>query len=221
MRSDADIQQAVLRELQWDPRVDGAEVGVSVDDGVVILSGIVGVWAKKLAAQEAAHRVLDVLDVANDLEVVHTDGTTRTDPEIARAVRHALEWTLTVPAERIQTTVSKGWLTLEGDVDAWYQREDAEIAVRNLDGVRGVTSRVVLRPAKVSADDIRDEIEEALERRAERATKHLQIMVGQDGTVTLSGPIHSHREREAIVGAARHTRGVRTIDDRLYIDLGT
>jgi osmotically-inducible protein OsmY len=144
--TDAQVQQSVLRELQWDTRVDETEVGVEVDDGIVILTGTVGSWAKRLAAQEAAHRVSGVLDVANDLVVEVPGNRARTDTNIARAVRHALEWNVFVPDERIRSSVSNGWVTLEGDVDYWTQREDAENAIRHLDGVAGVSNRIAIEP---------------------------------------------------------------------------
>jgi osmotically-inducible protein OsmY len=140
--TDIQLQEQVLNELKWDARVDPADVGVTVDDGVVTLAGTVGSYAERMAANEAAHRVRGVRDVANELEVRLPDILQRTDTEIARAVRWALEWDVLVPDERIQSSVSNGWVTLEGTVDKPTQREDAERAVRNLAGVRGVTNDI-------------------------------------------------------------------------------
>ncbi|HEY7547501.1 MAG TPA: BON domain-containing protein, partial [Blastocatellia bacterium] len=102
-KSDAQIQQEVLQELKWDSRVDESEIGVSVSDGVVTLTGTLGNYAKKLAAQEAAHRVAGVLDVANDIQVRVFESVNPSDTEIAQAVRRALEWDVWVPDERIQS----------------------------------------------------------------------------------------------------------------------
>jgi osmotically-inducible protein OsmY len=113
VKSDAQIQREVLEELKWDTRVDETDVGVEVDAGVVTLTGTVANYAKRLAAQEAAHRVRGVLDVANDIQVKITGGPVRTDTEIAQAVRAALEWDAHVPHERIQSTVANGIVTLE------------------------------------------------------------------------------------------------------------
>lgn len=117
-KSDSQIQQDVLQELRWDPRVDAAEVGVQVKDGVVTLTGEIGSLAKRLAAREAAHRVAGVLDVADDLVVKLPGAMRRTDDELARTVRQALEWDAFVPDRRIRSTVSNGWVTLQGDVDS-------------------------------------------------------------------------------------------------------
>src|SRR6266542_2713292 len=131
MKTDSEIQQAVLEELKWDTRVEETDVGVEVDSGVVTLTGTVNSYAKRMAAQEAAHRVGGVLDVANDIQVRVPSMLERTDTEIALAVRRALEWDVQVPDRSIQSTVSDGIVTLEGSVDFWHQREDAERAVRN------------------------------------------------------------------------------------------
>jgi len=205
-KTDSEIQQDVLRELKWDTRVDEAAVGVAVKDGVVTLTGTVSSLAKKMAAQEAAHRVGGVLDVANDIQIKTPDSLARTDPEIAQAVRHALVWNDFVPDRRIRSTVSDGIITLEGEVDYWSQREDAERSIRNLVGVRGVKNQIQIKPAPV-AQNIRKSIQEALERHAEHEAKRIQVLVS-DGKVTLSGAVDSWTEKQAVLGAARGTLGV-------------
>jgi osmotically-inducible protein OsmY len=216
-RSDAAIQQDVLRELQWDTRVEETEVGVEVDDGIVTLTGTVSSYAKKLAAQEAAHRVRGVRDVVNNITVKIPGVGGRTDADIARAVRQTLEWDPLVPEERISTTVSDGWVTLEGEVDRWTQREDAEHAVRHLAGVLGVTNRITVRAPHVAPATVRTAIEEALERQAEREAARIQVAI-HDGTVTLSGHVRSWREKEASLAAAGHAPGVHGVEDRIRIE---
>lgn len=215
-KTDSAIKEAVLRELKWDTRVKDTEVGVEVDGGIVTLTGTVGSWAKRQAAQVAAHRVAGVLDVANDIEVrVSRSGLNDTD--IARAVRHALEWNVFVPDKRIRSTVSDGVVTLEGDVDCGSEREDAERAVRDLAGVRSVLNRLDVRVQPVEPKAVRQAIEQALERQAEREGRNLDIQV-RDGHVSVSGVVRSLREREAVLGAARGTAGVRNVDSHLRID---
>jgi osmotically-inducible protein OsmY len=217
-KSDSQIQQDVLRELSWDPRVEETEVGVEVDRGIVTLTGTVSSLAKREAAQEAAHRVAGVLDVANDLTVKVPGGFVRTDTEIAQAVRRALEWDALVPHERIQSTVSNGWVTLEGNVDTWTEREDAERAVQNLVGVRGVSDTITVLLSKlVLAERVREAIEDALERRAEREAKRIRVDVTPGGTVTLTGDVRSWAEKRATLAAARFAPGVRSVQDHLEI----
>jgi osmotically-inducible protein OsmY len=216
-KTDAEIQQDVLRELKWDTRVNETQVGVEVSSGVVTLSGTVNSWAKRTAAQEAAHRVLGVLDVANDLQVRLTGTLGRTDTEIARSVRHSLEWDVFVPDTRIRSTVSEGQVTLEGEVDYWTQREDAGKAVRNLAGVRSVLNLISIKPPKVAAEAVHKAIEEALERRADREAQRIKVEL-HDGRVSIAGTVRSWGERMAAVEAARATAGVLVVDDRLRID---
>ncbi len=216
VKTDAQIQQDVLRELAWDTRVDPTEIGVEVKGGVVTLSGIVASWAKKLAAEEAAHRVSGVLDVANDV-IVHVEGAeVPTDAEIATAVRNALRWDVFVPDDRIQSTVANGVVTLTGDVETFAQREDAERAVTNLAGVRLVFNEIAVASMEVTPETLRDAIHAALERHADRDAERLQLDI-EGGRVTLHGSVHSWREREAIVGAVTGTRGVETVVDRLRL----
>ena len=217
-RSDAEIQQDVLRELKWDTRIEETDVGVEVDDAIVTLTGTVGSWAKRMAAQEAAHRVAGVLDVANDIKVKVPGDIGRTDTEIAAAVRRALEWDVLVPEARLKSTVANGWVTLEGTVDVWSQRQDAERAIRNLAGVRGVTNAIQISPPPALPLDVRLAIEQALERQAVREARKIRLDV-RDGRVDLSGVVHSWAEREAVVGAAKGTRGVREVEDHLRIEL--
>lgn len=129
--TDIQIQESVLAELKWDARVDPASVGVTVDDGLVNLAGTVASYVKRMAADEAAHRVASVRAVANELEVRLPDVLQRTDTDIARAVRWALEWDVFVSDQHIRSSVSHGWVTLEGSVDKPRQRSDAERTISN------------------------------------------------------------------------------------------
>jgi osmotically-inducible protein OsmY len=219
MRTDSQIHQKVLDELRWDTRVDETDVGVEVDNGVVTLSGSVTDYIKKIAAQEAAHRVDGVLDVVNHVEVCPPSTFQRSDTDIAQAVRHALEWDVVVPDTLIRSTVSQGWVTLEGEVITWHERESAERAIRGLAGVRGVVNRLEVCFPLVAAETVREEIEEALERRAQRHAKRIHVDV-HDGIVKLSGSVFSYPEREAVLGAVRYTPGVRKVEDLLTLELG-
>ena len=216
-KTDYEIKQQVLRELKWDSRIGWAQIGVEVHDGLVTLSGTVSTYAMKAAAQRAAHRVAGVLDVANEIEVRPTGIFAHTDQDIARAVRQTLEWDALVPDERIQSTVSNGWVTLEGDVDVWREREDAEKAVLRLAGVVGVINTIKILPREVDPDELRAEIEEALETRAERETDRLRIEV-KNGAVELWGRVHSWQEKRAVLGSIGHLPGVMAVKEHLRID---
>jgi len=216
-RSDRDLKQRVLRELKWDSRIDSASIDVAVSDAVVTLTGAVSIYAQKIAAQDAAHRVAGVLDVANDIKVRPFDRYLRTDSEIAGAVRNALEWDALVPNELIQSTVSDGWVTLEGEVNYWRESTDAEAAIRRLAGVVGVVNKITIHKQEVNVKQLREEIEFALERRADREAERLRIEVN-DGAVDLWGRTHSWQEKRAVLGSISHAPGVTQVRDHLRID---
>lgn len=215
-KTDAALQKSVIQELAWDTWIDETAIGVSVHGGVVTLNGVVGSWAEKHAAEDAAHRVAGVLDVANDIEINLSWSTRHSDADVAAAVRHALEWDVFVP-ERIQSTVcDAGHVTLTGTVATLQQRDAAERAIRNLDGVRLVTNLILVEAPRVAASELRSSIKAALERHVAREADRIAIEV--DGhTVVLSGDVASWRERQAVIGAAKGTPGVQRIEDRLQI----
>jgi len=215
--NDEAIRRDVIHELRWDPRVQDTPIGVAVHDAVVTLTGTVSGYGTRAAAAEAAHRVLAVRDVANDIVVEVRPGLGRTDTEIAQAVRRMLEWDERVPDDRVTSTVSEGRVTLEGTVETWSEREDAERIITTLAGVQGVVNKIRVTPPPADSDEIRHVIEEVLARRAERHARRIRVEV-TDGTVTLSGPVETWADRRALVGAARLTRGVRDVDDRLTVE---
>jgi osmotically-inducible protein OsmY len=215
-KSDDEIMSEVQYQIGWDSRVRQTEIGVTVKKGVVTLTGIVDSYAKKLAAQQAAHRVSGVLDVANDIEVKVPGSLRRTDAEIAQAIRHALEWNVLVPSDQIHSTVTDGWVSLEGNVEYYRERLDAERAVSHLPGVRGVTNKIAVC-TPIEPQRVKFLIEDVLERRADREARRIKVKV-DEGEVTLTGSVKSWDEKKAILGAISHTPGVRTVRDHLFID---
>jgi osmotically-inducible protein OsmY len=217
LKSDVEIQKEVLEELRWDGRVLVTDIGVEVDKGIVTLTGTVNSYAKKTAAQEAAHKVRGVLDVANDIQVHIPSVGARTDTEVAQAIRQALEWNVFVPHERIQSTVADGHVTLSGTVEMWAQRDETYRTVAKLEGVKNVLNNVTVVPAeRLAPEKIRAAIENALTRRAEREAKGIIVTV-QDGEATLSGKVHSWAERQAAVESAWRAPGVKIVKDLLVV----
>ena len=215
-KTDAQIQHDVLEELRVDSRIVETEIGVTVTHGVVTLVGTLESWAMKNAAQEATHRVEGVLDVANELELKLMGVGDPTDGELAERVRRALTWENRLPEHRIRTTVSRGTVLLEGEVDALGQREDAAKVVRKVLGVTAVTNRIVVLKGAIDQGEVEAAIAAALKRQAQREAQHVRVEV-HDGSVTLTGSVHSWSERRAIVGTVRGTPGVGVIIDDLQI----
>jgi osmotically-inducible protein OsmY len=216
-KSDAQIQADVLDELQWDPRVDSTEVAVRVRNGVATLTGTVESYAMGLAAGEAARRVYGVVKAANKLVVQIPGPSKRTDAELAKEVRQALEWDVLVARERIRVFVVQGWVTLTGNLDTCAQRDDAGTAISRLAGVAGVNNEIVVAAPTVDPARIRATIERALARRADHAARRIHVTV-RDGVVALEGTVHSWCDKNAIQRAASCAPGVRRIDDGLVVD---
>lgn len=215
MKTDKQIQSDVLAELQWEPSVNAAHIGVEVKDGVVTLSGHVDNFAEKWAAERAAKRVKGVAALAIDMDVSLQSGDKRNDSDIARAVINALQWTSTVPGQSIQVAVENGMVTLSGQVDWNYQREAAANGVRNLIGVRGVFNQILVRP-KVNVTAVKSDIEHALKRRAYLDAENINVGL-QGDAITLSGKVGSLWEKSLAVQAAWGTPGVRSVVDKLTV----
>jgi osmotically-inducible protein OsmY len=213
--TDRELQEHVQYALDWEPSVDSADIGVTVDNGVVTLRGDIKTYSEKAAAERVALRVYGVKAVANDIVVRIGRGLERTDSDIAQAALTALKWNTRVAADQITVTVSKGWVTLKGTVDWNYQRDAAAKVVRDLLGVTGVTNSVGVRP-HVSAADVQLKIEAALKRSAEVDARRISV-AAIDGKVILSGSVHSWAERQQVEHAAWAAPGVKDVEDRLAI----
>jgi len=214
-KTDDEIKHEVRGELAWDTRTWDQKIDVNVDNGVVTLTGTTSNDGQKQAAQVASLKVSGIMDVENDIlvrpERLHNDA------EIAHAVRHALEWDVLVPDTQITSTVSDGWVKLEGKVNSFKERTEAARAVEFLAGVTGVINEIEVSGPKANMKALRESIEAALERRADREAERLRVEIVDD-QVNLFGKVHSWPERKAIVGSISHAPGVRKVNDYLRID---
>ncbi len=215
MSDDLKLQQRVIDELEFDPRVNAAHIGVSVRQGVVSLNGHVENYVEKYAAERAARRVRGVKAVAEEIEVrLPSDKKTGDDEIAARAVR-MLAWDVAVPLGGIQVKVEHGVVTLSGEVDWAYQRAEAEYDVRKLGGVKAVINAIGVRP-QINVSDVRAQIRAAFERSADLDADGINVSV-TDGKVVLRGKGRCWTEREDAARAAGSGSGVGAVDDQIQI----
>jgi osmotically-inducible protein OsmY len=215
--TDENTQRNVLEELKWDTHVQPNEIGVAVKDGIVTLTGWVDSYLKKPAAEEAAHRVLGVKAVANDIEVHLPGFAERTDADLAAAVLNALRWDAAIPAGKVDVTVSQGWVTLKGEVNHYFQKRDAEPAIERISGVRGVSNLLTVKPQPVP-QDLKSQIQKALVRNAQTDASRITVEV-QGSTVILRGTVSSNAEKKAAEETAYSASGVTEVDNRIIVSL--
>jgi osmotically-inducible protein OsmY len=215
MIRDDELRAAVVEELEWEPSVDAAHVGVACRDGVVTLTGHVDSYAEKTAAERAARRVRGVRAIALDIAVRLPSEKKTADDEIAARALKILEWDVAVPSERLQVEVEDGVVALSGTLDWQYQKAEAEADIRKLTGVKGVVNAIVVAP-RVRAGDVRSEIGRAFRRTAELDAAGVTVAV-ENGRVTLGGRVNTWQERDTAERAAWSAPGVIAVEDHIVI----
>ena len=214
-KTDVHLQRDVLDELEWEPSVDAAQIGVTTKDGIVTLTGHVPVYSDKHTAEEAAKRVHGVRAVANEIEVRPLDVHVRDDEDIAAAAVHALQWDAKVPDKDVQISVEDGWIKAGGTVEHRFQKAAVDRVLRHLHGARRVTNDIrVVSPEAVSA--VTSAIESAFKRNAVLNSRKLAVEVA-DSSVTITGDVHSLSELAEVERVAWSAGGVREVQNCVTI----
>ncbi|MGZ5095944.1 MAG: BON domain-containing protein [Burkholderiales bacterium] len=215
MRSDSDIKRDVEQELRWDADIDPTDIGVSVKDAVIGLTGFVRSYSQKWQAERDAKRITGVAGLANDIQVRLRSGTERTDPELAREAALAVRMQLPYVFESIKVVAANGQIALEGTVEWNYQRQRADEAVRHITGVKGVNNMLQVKP-KVSPSNVKHSIEAAFTRSAEIDANGVTVKT-DSGNVFLEGKVRTWAEREEAERAAWLAPGVTNVQNRLFV----
>jgi len=214
-KTDAELKKDILEELLYDPGVNVAEIGVLVKDGTVTLNGNVSSYSEKLNAVQATKRIAGVTAIADDIEVKLPESHRRTDGDIAAAAANQIKWSTTIPSGAVEVTVRDGWVTLEGKVEAWYQRLAAENVVKRLAGVKDVTNLVTITPKPAQAQ-IATSIKSAFERNALLDAGKVQVETSGN-TVTLRGKVRNHAEKDEAERVAWAAPGVELVKNKLKV----
>lgn len=215
MTRDEQIKSDIVEELEWDPRVQASDVGVTVKDGAVTLTGTIKSFPAKIAAEQAAKRVKGVRAIAEEIVVRLIRDKSDTDDDIARRIAHVLDWSIAIPDHNIIAEVSQGRVKLTGDVDWQYQRTKVMRQVAEIRGVVGVTNNIRIRP-RATDPEVKRAIVSALHRHASIEASKVEVAI-VDGKVTLSGDVDATIEKELIEDAAWSALGIMEVFNHLRV----
>ncbi len=219
MKTDSTIKQDILDELIWEPSIDETEIGITVQNGIVTLSGHVNYYSEKLAAEKAAKRVYGVKAVVEEIDVkIENSDSIPTDQDIAQAALDHLKWDTNVPEDDIKLNVEDGWIILEGEVEWNYQKESAKNAVRSLAGVRGVTNLIKIKNT-VEPQNLKEKIRSAFVRSAGIDADHVEVII-EGHKVILNGTVQSWAEKKQAEKTAWSAPGVSEVENNLKIKVG-
>jgi osmotically-inducible protein OsmY len=214
--TDSSLRQDIIDELDFEPSIDAADIGVAVKNGIVTLTGHVPTYSQKVTVEDVVRRVKGVKGIAEEIEVRPVGSNRTADDEIAKRAVNTLGWNTSIPSGTVQVKVQKGWVALTGKVEWFYQKNAAANAVRDLAGVVGVTNQIEIKQ-HASATDVKKRIEDALKRYAEVEAQAIRVDVLDGGKVRLDGKVHAWSERSAAERAAWSAPGVTTVEDRIAI----
>ncbi|HAT11563.1 MAG TPA: hypothetical protein DCS97_13435 [Planctomycetes bacterium] len=218
VKSDLQIKTDVLSELQYEPAVKVTNIGVLVKEGIVTLHGSTASHGEKWHAVQAAKRVAGVKGIADEITVVLSEPHRRTDADIATAAVHQLEWSTTIPMGTTRVTVREGWVTLEGDVEWWYQKNAAEDVLQYMIGVKGIRNLINIRPL-ISAVDVEQSIRAAFDRHAMLDARKIEVET-YGSKVTLIGKVANSAERDEAERVAWAAPGVLSVDNQIKLEWG-
>ncbi|SUS03334.1 Transport-associated [uncultured Defluviicoccus sp.] len=213
---DKALKRLVQAELDWDPAFDANDIGVAVENGIVSLTGYVATFGQKLDVEAAVKRVKGVRGYVEKLQI-RPFAAPYSDESIATRVANVIDWDTRIPKNAVKAKVTNGHVTLTGHVNWQFQRQAAEEKVRPMPGVRALTSLIEVK-AHVEVGDVKQKIEDALERQADLDADRIRVIVIGD-TVRLEGKVRAWFERDLAEKAAWAAPGVKAVDDRITVDL--
>lgn len=220
MKTDRELQEDVINELLWDPKLAdiASKIGVSASRGMVTLSGEVDTYSQKIAAEHAAQRVHGVNVVALDIEVHALPSFAKSDIEIAKMINSAIQWNSLIQNEQIEVMVENGWVTLTGAVSWHFERRAVEAAVKNITGVKGIINNITLIASELDSRVIKDKISAAFHRSATIDSASIQVEVNKK-SVILRGSVKSRKDKKDAEKAAWSSPGVTSVENRLIVEL--
>lgn len=215
MSHDTELQKAVLAELNWEPSITAAHIGVTAESGTVTLTGHVESYGQKHAAEMATGRVKGVKAIAEEIEVRLPFTIKRDDAEIATAASNRLAWDTATPRDAVKVKVENGWVTLNGQVEWHFRKETAEREVRNLLGVVGVSNQITIKP-RIDTAHLQDDIQQALHRSIFFQPEKVHV-TATEGRVKLTGKVATWLDRRTAGWTAWAAPGVTAVANDLMV----
>ena len=212
---DNSLRSLIEEELGLDPRINASGIGVTVENGIVTLSGHVDTYAERVAAEQCISGIRSVRGIAQEIEVRYPNHKKIADDEIAARVLKIIAWDTTIPDGAIKVRVHNGGVTLTGEVRWGFERAAAEQAVEKLGGVTTITNLVIVR-SETNQKNVRERIEQALLKDANLEADHIQVAVN-DGEVSLTGTVRAWYDRSIAEKAAWGVPGVVKVSNQLVI----
>ena len=217
MKSNAELQKDVQDAIKWQPLLNAAEIGVTVKEGVVTLTGVVDSYTKKAEAEDAAKSVAGVKAVVEKIELkFSSDFAQKGDSDIAREIINAFKWSWRIPDDKIKVTVENGWVLLEGEIHWNYEREAARDVVKNLIGVQGVTNNIKIK-SETDNEVEKADIESALKRNWSVNDNNIDVKVSEH-RATLTGTVNSWYQKDEAGRIAWNAPGVWQVENELIVE---
>jgi osmotically-inducible protein OsmY len=216
IRTDEIITKDVVDSLYWDSRVDASEVSVTVEDGIVTLSGTVPSYSARAAASECAWLVTGVRNVENQLKAdLRTE--VPSDSEIQASIEQTFTWNNDLYPFNLNVDVVEGWAILQGTVDTFWKKVRAEDMAFGMRGVIGVTNKLAVVPTQTIADEsLAETIVNALDQNVNVNVDDVHVRV-ENGKVALTGAVPNWSAKQAAYDTARYTLGVKEVRDQVSL----
>ena len=209
------LKTNVHNKLAFEPGLNSNNINISIEHGIVTLSGTVRTFFEKKLAERAVQNVRGIKGVVEELKVDFGASPQRSDKEIAEAAVRTLEWDVVIPKDKIQFTVENGEIRLTGEVTQQYQKEKAYHDVRSLYGVKNIFNYIEIK-SSVSSQEISKEIMREFQRNAVLDAKNVQVQT-EGSRVILKGKVRSWAEFSEAKKAAWSVPGVTEVKEELSI----
>jgi osmotically-inducible protein OsmY len=207
MKTDSEVQNAVIEELRWIPFFNSSEIGVAVKNGIVTLTGTVDTYSKKSAAEIAAKKVSGVKAVAEEITVNLPGTSHKTDSDLAAAVLNAIKWHSAFIEDTMKVVVDAGVVTLDGEVDWEFQRNSAQLMIEDLMGVRSIINNLKIKPKIIAA----------FHRSATINAENIEVEISGNKAI-LKGNVYSTLEKDDAAKAVWAVSGIQDVDNRIAVN---